>query len=311
MKNGIEIVFDKKAHLSILAEVARKPGVETGGVLLGYRQGDVYLVVEATDCGPNAECKENSVVFDEKYLNHIVRVLSGLYESPLEVLGVWHKHPYSFDEFSNDDRSVSNDLAKRIGDGAISVLVNTAPMFRFTGEYIDTDLNWISCPVKITTDDSSIIRNVEALEEYINQVGQLEGEGKRLTLDGAQLLDDGLSLAEGLMLKAPIQLPELGQHEIEDILTGLKEDFDFFRNSSILCDMQLEGRLVAISFEKKMTLYFTILNEKIYFKHNSFEYEYIPSLFKALILGLSKAKQEKRKIDKCLVEEIIEDLKNV
>lgn len=311
MKNGIEIVFDRKARLSILAEVARKPGVETGGVLLGYRQGDVYLVVEATDCGPNAECKENSVVFDEKYLNHMVMVLSGLYESPLEVLGVWHKHPYSFDEFSNDDINVSNDLVKRIRKGTISVLVNTAPTFRFTGEYIDTDLNWISCPVKIATDDSCIIRNVEALEEYINQVGQLEEEGKRLTLGGAQLLDDGLSLAEGLTLKAPIQLPKLGLNEIEDILTGLKEDFDFFRNSSILCDMQLEGRLVAISFEKKMTLYFTILNEKIYFKHNSFEYEYIPSLFKALILGLSKAKQEKRKIDKCLVEEIIEDLKNV
>lgn len=83
-----------RARAVMEQELARFPHLETGGLLLGRPlPGQGVAVVEATDPGYENTIREPACFgYDPAYQEHLCQVLSGLYDPPLELVGVWHKH---------------------------------------------------------------------------------------------------------------------------------------------------------------------------------------------------------------------------
>lgn len=75
-------------------ELKRFPDTETGGLLLGYSESENGIsILEATDGGyQNTIHTVASFQYDTAYEEHLCNILSQLYQPPLQLVGVWHKH---------------------------------------------------------------------------------------------------------------------------------------------------------------------------------------------------------------------------
>ena len=93
------VVFSERAFTSILVETQEKIRTETGGVFLGYRKGDVWYVIESIDPGPNSVFQPAYFEYDQDYINHLINKVSRLYSLQLDLIGLWHRHPGSYDSF--------------------------------------------------------------------------------------------------------------------------------------------------------------------------------------------------------------------
>lgn len=126
------VVFSDRAFISILVETQEKIKTETGGVFLGYRKGDIWYVIESIDPGPNSVFRTTYFEYDQAYINHLINKVSRLYATQLDLIGLWHRHPGSFDSFSVTDDGTNTKYAELNEQGAISALVNIDPQFRLT-----------------------------------------------------------------------------------------------------------------------------------------------------------------------------------
>ena len=129
--------FTQRAWTSILSETLYKVRTETGGILLGYRDGNDWLVVESIDPGPNSTFQVAFFEYDQSYVNHLANRIVRLYERPLEVIGLWHRHPGSFDRFSDTDDGTNAAYAQLSPWGSISGLINIDPTPRLTLFHVD------------------------------------------------------------------------------------------------------------------------------------------------------------------------------
>jgi integrative and conjugative element protein (TIGR02256 family) len=135
-----EVLFSQRALAAIVAETAEHHPDETGGILLGHWHADRWIVLEAIDPGPGAVRSACAFSYDVAYVNHLAAQLSRLYRQPLHRIGLWHRHPGSFDQFSADDDSTNREFAALSPHGALSCLVNLDPLFRLTAMHVPSDL---------------------------------------------------------------------------------------------------------------------------------------------------------------------------
>ena len=150
------VSFTQRAYTSLLSEVLAKTPLETGGILLGYRDGADWVVVESTDPGPGSIHQFSYFEYDQAYVNHLINRIRHYYVRPLEVLGLWHRHPGSFDRFSGTDDGTNLDFAGLSPVGAISGLVNVDPTVRLTFRHVTANpLRYASVPVKVLSDKES------------------------------------------------------------------------------------------------------------------------------------------------------------
>ena len=126
------VVFSERAFVSILVETQENIQTETGGVFLGFREDNEWYVIESIDPGPNSIFKANYFEYDQDYVNHLINKISRLYDTQLDLIGLWHRHPGSFDSFSRTDDETNTKYAELNNKGAISALVNIDPKFRLT-----------------------------------------------------------------------------------------------------------------------------------------------------------------------------------
>lgn len=82
--------------------------------MLGYADADHIEVLEATDGGyRNTVHEPDHFAYDPEYQGHLCGVLSGLYDPPLELIGVWHKHnSVNPLPFSRADEGIHRQLLK-------------------------------------------------------------------------------------------------------------------------------------------------------------------------------------------------------
>lgn len=87
-------VISRRARAVIESELGRFPDTETGGLLLGYSDPERGIrILEATDSGYRDVIHEaGSFQYDFAYEEHVCSILCGLYQPPLQLVGVWHKH---------------------------------------------------------------------------------------------------------------------------------------------------------------------------------------------------------------------------
>lgn len=128
----MRVVFSDRAYASVLAETTEKIKTETGGLFLGTVQDDTWYIIEAIDPGPKSIFEVAYFEYDQKYTQHLINKIANLYDKQLALIGLWHRHPGSFDQFSSTDDGTNAKYASMRKEGAISALVNIDPSFRIT-----------------------------------------------------------------------------------------------------------------------------------------------------------------------------------
>jgi integrative and conjugative element protein (TIGR02256 family) len=140
------------------AEADRQFPLETGGILLGWRDVDV-IVEDIIGPGPNAAHRRTAFEPDSRWQDE---QLADRYEASgrtLEYLGDWHTHPVGVPEPSSRDRQTLSVIASFaparckqpimtiLGDGAAGVwthashaLVARRPRLRRTTRSLETRL---------------------------------------------------------------------------------------------------------------------------------------------------------------------------
>lgn len=134
MRNTCEtVVISDKAYNAIIRESFAKHPVETGGILLGYiLDNGIWVVMEMVPPGINGIFQTAYFEYDRDFVNYLGTSVANQYREPLQVLGLWHRHPGSMDYFSSTDDGTNSEFASRNPYGVISGLVNIDPKFRLT-----------------------------------------------------------------------------------------------------------------------------------------------------------------------------------
>lgn len=133
----MKVVFSDRAFAAILAETTEKIKTETGGLFLGSFEDGIWYVIEAIDPGPKSIFEVAYFEYDQQYTQHLINKIANLYDKKLTLIGLWHRHPGSFDQFSSTDDGTNSKYARMRKEGAISALVNIDPEFRLTMYHVD------------------------------------------------------------------------------------------------------------------------------------------------------------------------------
>lgn len=314
------VVFSERAFTSILVETQEKIQTETGGVFLGYRKDDVWYVIESIDPGPNSVFQPAYFEYDQDYINHLINKVSRLYSPQLDLIGLWHRHPGSFDSFSGTDDGTNTKYAELNEQGAISVLVNIDPQFRLTVYSVTLPLNYEK--IKYVVGDTYIPREMLTLRNHLSIQQQLEQPLQQVTTNSfkhkwlmARQAKSGDLFARKTAQK--IETKEFSFHEAiywflqqrtysdiknpsvklpqEDegdavlcILEKLDDDLAFLTELGVECQMSISptGSLVLKESEPlaqthpRFELSFGLQDEEILFSFNECCYKYHPGLFK-------------------------------
>lgn len=148
-RSAAQVIFSSRAHAAIVAETHEQHPNETGGILLGHHRMGRWHVIEAIDPGPAARFTPTTFEYDTAYVTHLSRKVADLYEHPLSLIGLWHRHPGSFDRFSAEDDHTNRRFAQQSQAGAISCLVNLDPAFRITAYHVPADLAYRRLPISV------------------------------------------------------------------------------------------------------------------------------------------------------------------
>ena len=179
------IVISDRAYMSIIAEALSRDPDETGGILLGIIDKDTWYVVEATDPGLSTFHNRVHHEMDEKYHNHVYRVISRLYEKDLCLLGLWHRHPGTLNTFSSDDNRTNTSYSEAIGNGTLSFLLNFVPDAQLTCYYLDDkgtgsyykpnvrigDKYFKGTDYLVLADEKTLIARKKQMQREIKEVG--------------------------------------------------------------------------------------------------------------------------------------------
>lgn len=133
----MKVVFSDRAFAAIMAETTEKIKTETGGLFLGSFEDGIWYVIEAIDPGPKSVFEVAYFEYDQQYTQHLINKIANLYDKKLTLIGLWHRHPCSFDQFSSTDDGTNSKYARMRKEGAISALVNIDPKFRLTMYHVD------------------------------------------------------------------------------------------------------------------------------------------------------------------------------
>lgn len=139
MSNKCEtVIISDKAYNAMIRESFAKHPVETGGILLGYiLDNGLWVVMEMIPPGINGIFQTAYFEYDQEFVNYLGTSVANQYKEPLQVLGLWHRHPGSMDYFSSTDDGTNSEFASKNPYGVISGLVNIDPAFRLTMYHLD------------------------------------------------------------------------------------------------------------------------------------------------------------------------------
>jgi len=175
----MKLIFSDKAYLAVLAETSEKIATETGGIFLGCFEDETFYVVEAIDPGPRSIFQVTYFEYDQKYTQHLINKVARLYNHELTLVGLWHRHPGSFDCFSSTDNGTNLKYAQMSDYGAISVLINIDPNFRMTAYHVTNPLQYRHISYEIG--DSLIPEHIKipkSVTELQNQINGFEERKK-------------------------------------------------------------------------------------------------------------------------------------
>ena len=168
-----KVVLSKRAYLSMLAEVYERVETETGGILLGHREGDTWYVLESVEPGPKSIFTPTYFEYDDAYVTYRANKIRRLYKCSIQLLGLWHRHPSLMKVFSSTDDGTNKKYADLLG-GAISGIVTLGNGFEITMYYVPSNVRYeeIECVVddEQIPEDYLAYYDTEYYKELINDV---------------------------------------------------------------------------------------------------------------------------------------------
>ena len=159
---------------------------ETGGALLGYRDGTTVHVTVALPSGPRSQASPVMLKYNEEFQNYVFGVITELMGQKGGLLGLWHRHPGSLDRFSGVDAVAHEQFGKVLNGEVLSLLITLdggAP--RVTGYFVDTNemvYHLIPVTIPVTVEETAgqlLIPAEEIIRKYTArpaQPKQQEGE---------------------------------------------------------------------------------------------------------------------------------------
>lgn len=170
-----KVLISKRAYLSMLAEVYERVDTETGGILLGHREGDTWYVLESVEPGPKSIFTPTYFEYDDAYVTYRANKLSRLYKYSIELLGLWHRHPSLMKTFSSTDDGTNKTYSDML-NGAISGIVTLGNGFEITMYYVPINgryekIDWVVDDEQIPEEYLSYY-DVEYYKKLINEEAQ-------------------------------------------------------------------------------------------------------------------------------------------
>jgi integrative and conjugative element protein (TIGR02256 family) len=96
----------------IQREIQQWHGVETGGVLVGYLEGEQFVITHASDPGPRGRRRRRSVQIDGAFATEFCHDLESRSGGSVYYLGDWHVHPVGSLSLSPRDRHAAKALVE-------------------------------------------------------------------------------------------------------------------------------------------------------------------------------------------------------
>lgn len=247
------VVFSERAFTSILVETQEKIQTETGGVLLGYGKGDVWYVIESIDPGPNSIFQPAYFEYDQDYINHLINKVSRLYSPQLDLIGLWHRHPGSFDSFSGTDDGTNTKYAELNEQGAISALVNIDPQFRLTVYSVMLPLKYEK--IKYVVGDSYISQEMFTLKNRVFLQQQIEVSSSHQAVSNSlkhKWLAAKRTKGGEILFREPAQKIECKEFSFHEAIYWFLQQrtYSDIKNPSVKLSKEDEGDAVLYILEK-------------------------------------------------------------
>ena len=115
----MQVIFSDRAYMAVISETSEKIKTETGGVFLGCCENETWYIIETIDPGPNAVFREAYFEYDQQYVEYHINQTARKYQAELTLVGIWHKHPGSYNGFSSVDDITNAEYAKLSDNGAV------------------------------------------------------------------------------------------------------------------------------------------------------------------------------------------------
>lgn len=312
----MKVVFSERAYVSVLAETAEKIRTETGGVFLGYIDGDCWYIVEAVDPGPKSVFQVAFFEYDQSYLNHLVNKLARLYETPPGLIGLWHRHPGSFDSFSGTDDGTNTRYARMRKEGAVSMLVNIDPAFRMTVYHVTLPLRYRK--VEYEVGDRFIPEKYRALapaERLLNYIdGYACGGARRKKFPEEPLFAEVLCILRRTSLnvedyiRGDMLRRERAELFVEELLGKLEDDLEYFSGAGAEAEISLDEYCLHLCVRGResydLSFYRIQYRDELYFifRFDGCSFVYTGGLFTLLMADAKTAAKNGGAVDKELVE---------
>ncbi len=294
----MQVIFSNRAYLAVVTETSEKIKTETGGIFLGCYENGIWYIIEAIDPGPNSVFQAAYFEYDQKYTEHLINKLSLMYNAKLSLIGLWHRHPGSFDEFSSTDDGTNSNYAKLSANGAISVLVNIDPMFRITPYHVAWPLKYSKITYKVGDDlipkNLLQMKNIEQSLDYINNYANKSyirtSSNEKPQLDFVRLLDGIKEKLQRVTLSKDDFSMDEAEKNRDFLIESLLDDISYFTEIRKLA-LNVEQNKGALCLSHKGTnnvvtrIYFIYIAQKkqIIFTYGDDCYLYNSGLFENLL----------------------------
>ena len=305
----MKVVFSNRAYASVLAETTEKIKTETGGLFLGTIQDDTWYIIEAIDPGPKSIFEVAYFEYDQKYTQHLINKIANLYDKKLELIGLWHRHPGSFDQFSSTDDGTNTKYASMRKEGAISALVNIDPTFRITMYQVDRPCHYRKISYDVGDDfiPDELLKFKTPMRFYSIMDNILyQSTTNKNPADGYHR---SVSLASFLKFILPqlkdkecidVETNNLLKDELtqERLIDEIVDDLTFMADTlRIETSISLDEKYLTVyqeELDKTTNLYFmfSVVKNTVVFSYNDNNYTYHKSLFTE---AFGKAQAEKDK----------------
>lgn len=304
----MKVVFSHRAYASIMAETTEKIKTETGGLFLGAVEGDTWFVVEAIDPGPKSVFEIAYFEYDKNYTQHLINKIANLYEEKLSLIGLWHRHPGSFDVFSSTDNGTNAKYAQMRKCGAISALVNIDPKFRLTMYHVAQPCKYTK--ISYSVGDEFIpdkFLKLKTSERFIKMMDNMLGNSYKEDLHVSVSLESFMNLIIPCLNDYEFEVkPNKPQNSINEVLDKIVDTVIsdvMFMSDEIGIEMSVVRQDVMVALVQstitgidKVFFAFSEEDNTIFFSYDGKYYKYRDSLFLETYKKLKEQNNDKENI---------------
>ena len=312
----MEVIFSNRAYTSVLSETTEKIKTETGGLFLGTVKDDVWYIIESIDPGPNSVFEVAYFEYDQAYTQHLIRKVANLYCSKLELIGLWHRHPGSFDVFSSTDDGTNSKYASMREKGAVSALVNIDPNFRITMYHVAQPCRYSKIQYKVgdeyIPEDLLQLKSQDLFEKIMQNILSPQKVTYERSASFGGFMRSISTYFDEIICDKIYKEPEMDSSEVGDkILDVLIEDLSFFTDEADMkVSLSLRGKTLAMiqeAIDETTRVYFSYDQEddSVVFEYIGKSYYYKSGLFKktfARYVSDRKKKEKAERMNKSAIE---------